>query len=111
MSAKKITQLGAFENSVSVASRQAELALSADQVSVHKNGIEFRSQTPFSEWAEMTVVLQSPHDGGKISCTGVVVACAGNKHTGYHVSMLFTSLTPQTEQRLSAMARSEFGVG
>ena len=38
-------------------------------------------------------------------------ACAGSKHSGYHVSMLFTSLTPTAEKQLGAMARSEFGAG
>lgn len=98
-------------NSVSVAGREAALALSADKVSVHKSGIEFRSPTAFTEWSEMTVTLQSPRDGSKLSCHGVVVACAGNKHTGYNVSMLFTSMTPQAERQLGAMARSEFGAG
>jgi hypothetical protein len=59
----------------------------------------------------MTVTLQSSMDGSKLSCHGVVVACAGNKHAGYNVSMLFTSMTPQTERQLGVMARSEFGAG
>jgi hypothetical protein len=36
----------------------------------------------------------------------VVIACTGTKHTGYHVSMVFTSLTKQAQARLSAMASS-----
>jgi hypothetical protein len=111
MSAKKISSLGSSENSVSVASKQAALELAADKVSVHKNGIEFRSPKPFTEWSEMTVSLQSPLDGSQLSCHGVVVACAGSKHSGFHVSMLFTSMNPHTEKQLGAMARSEFGVG
>jgi len=111
MSAKKISSLGASGNSVNVVGRQAVLELAADKVSVHKSGIEFRSPKPFTEWSEMTVSLQSPLDGSQLSCHGVVVACAGNKHAGYNVSMLFTSLTPQTEKQLGAMARSEFGAG
>lgn len=111
MSAKKIGSVDSLGNSVSVAGREAALALSADKVSVHKSGIEFRSPTPFHEWSEMTVTLQSPLDGNKLSCHGVVVACAGNKHAGYNVSMLFTSMTPQTERQIGAMARSEFGAG
>ncbi|HEY2329402.1 MAG TPA: hypothetical protein VGI63_06270, partial [Verrucomicrobiae bacterium] len=91
MSAKQIGSLGSTDNSVSVAGREAALALSADKVSVHKSGIEFRSPTPFHEWSEMTVSLQSPLDGSQLSCHGVVVACAGSKHSGYHISMLFTS--------------------
>ena len=111
MSAKKIGSLGSVVNSISVAARESTLSLCADKVSVHKSGIEFCSPTPFHEWSEMTVSLQSPTDGSRISCHGVVVACAGSKHSGYHVSMLFTSLTPQAEKQLGAMARSEFGVG
>ena len=55
----------------------------------------------------MTMTLQSPRDGGKVHCTGVVIACTGSKHTGYHVSMVFTSMTKHAEARLSAMAFSQ----
>jgi hypothetical protein len=71
---------------------------------LHKSGIEFRSDVPFSPWAEMTLTLRSPLDGGKVHCNGVVISCTGNKHTGYHVSMVFTSLSRQAQARLSAMA-------
>ena len=109
MSAKKVGSLGSIGNSVSVTNRQSALELSADKVSVHKNGIEFCSPKPFNEWSEMTVSLQSPFDGSHVACHGVVVACAGNKHSGYHVSMLFTGVSPTAEKQLGAMARSEFG--
>jgi hypothetical protein len=111
MSAKQIGSLESVGSSFSVAGRETTLALAADKVSVHKNGIEFRSPTPFTEWSEMTVALQSPRDGSRISCHGVVVACAGNKHTGYNVSMLFTSMTSEVEKQLGVIARSEFGAG
>jgi hypothetical protein len=111
MSAKKLTGANSFQPSVSVVSRDARLALSADAVSIHKNGIEFRSPNPFKEWSEMTVALQSPKDGSRISCHGVIVGCAGNLHTGYHVSLVFTGLKSQTEKQLGAMARSRFGAG
>lgn len=111
MSAKKIGTLGSAGNSVNVTSRAAELALGAEKVSIHKNGVEFRSPTPFHEWSEMTVTLQSPLDGSKLSCHGVVVACAGNRHAGYNVSMLFTSMSPQAQKQLGVMARSEYGAG
>ena len=106
MSAKQIRSLASSSGSVSVNGRAAALELSADKVSVHKNGIEFRSPTPFHEWSEMTVQLQSPFDGSQLSCHGVVVACAGNKHAGYHVSMIFTSLSRYAQTRLNSMART-----
>jgi len=111
MSAKKLSAVNAFSTSLSVASRDSKLELSTDTVSVHRNGIEFRSPKPFTEWSEMTVGLVSPKDGSRISCHGVIVGCAGNKHSGYHISMVFTGLNPQTAKQLGAMARSEFGAG
>jgi hypothetical protein len=111
MSAKKLNAASSFEHSFSVTSRDAKLELSTDTVSVHKNGVEFRSPTPFNEWSEMTVALISPGDGSRISCHGVIVACAGNKHTGYHISLVFTGLSTETEKQLGTMARSEFGAG
>lgn len=84
--------------------RQTRLSLSADAVILHKNGIEFRSAAPFSTWTEMTMTLQSPRDGGKVHCNGVVISCTGSKHTGYHVSMVFTGLSKHAEARLSSMA-------
>jgi hypothetical protein len=93
-----------------VASRDAKLELSAETVAIHKNGMEFRSPTPFNEWSEMTVSLQSPQDGSRISCHGVIVGCAGNKHTGYHVSLVFTEMTRQAQLRLNTMARSPLGI-
>lgn len=56
----------------------------------------------------MTITLASPR-GGKLHCTGVVVHCSGNKHMGYRVSMLFTSLTRQAQAQLNILARSDVG--
>ena len=109
MSAKKFIHGNPFENPLTVETRQAKLELSTETVSIHKSGIEFRSPTPFTEWAEMTVSLQSPTDGKKLSCHGVIIACSGSKHTGYHVSMIFTDMTAQAQAQLGAMARSPFG--
>ena len=106
MSAKKLAGANALQPAVSVASRDARLELSADMVSIHKNGIEFRSPSPFKEWSEMTVALQSPQDGSRISCHGVIVACTGGKQAGYNVSMVFTSMTPQAEKRLGTAEQS-----
>ncbi len=109
MSAKRVSHLGSIESSVNVASREAALELCADKVSVHKGGIEFHSPAPFREWAEMTVSLQSPQGGGRISCHGVVVSCSGSKHSGYLVSMIFTSLTKQAQTRLELLAHARPG--
>jgi hypothetical protein len=106
MSARKIESSGSFHQNVTLEARQARLSLSSDSVIIHKNGIEFRSPTPFSPWTEMTLTLQSQRDGGKVHCAGVVISCTGNKHSGYHVSMVFTSLSRQAQARLSSMAES-----
>jgi hypothetical protein len=106
MSARKIESPGSFHQNVTLEARQARLSLSSDSVIIHKNGIEFRSPTPFSPWTEMTLTLQSKRDGGKVHCAGVVISCTGSKHAGYHVSMVFTSLSKQAQARLTSMVDS-----
>ena len=105
MSARKVESTS-FQQHVTVEARQARLILSPGSVIIHTNGIESRSATAFSPWTEMTLTLQSPRDNGKVNCNGVVIACTGNKHSGYHVSMVFTGMSKQAEARLTAMAHS-----
>ncbi len=109
MSARKVGSISSFQP-VTLEARQTRLELSTDTVAVHKSGIEFRSPTPFAAWTEMTVALATPKEG-KLHCAGVVVSCSGNKHTGYRVSMLFTSLTKQAQAQLNVLARSAVGAG
>ena len=111
MSARKIGSLDSSKQQVTIGGRQSSLELSMDAVAIHKSGIEFRSPTPFNEWAEMTVALQSPNDSSQVQCSGVVIACSGSKHTGYRVSMVFTSMTESAQAQLNSMARSELGAG
>jgi hypothetical protein len=111
MSAKRFVGGGSFEQTVTVEARQASLELSADAVVIHKNGIEFRSPTPFNPWTEMTVALQPPGGGSRLHCHGVVIACSGNRHAGFHVAMVFTGLTKQVQTRLISMAQSDLGAG
>jgi len=106
MSARKIESAGSFQQSVTVEARQARLSLSPSSVIIHKNGIEFRSSAPFAPWTEMTLTLRSLRDQGKVNCSGVVISCTGNKHSGYHVSMVFTGLSKQAQARLNLMALS-----
>jgi hypothetical protein len=105
MSARKITSFGSLSAPVTVEARQTRLSLSHEAVVIHKSGIEFRSPSPFSTWTEMTVELQTPDDG-RVNCTGVVIGCTGNKHSGYHVSMVFTGMSRQAQARLTQMAFS-----
>jgi hypothetical protein len=105
MSARKLENSSAFQP-VTVQSRQTCLSLSPDDVRIRRNGVEFRSATPITAWTEMTVTLQSVRDSGKVNCTGVVVACNGNRHNGYTVSMVFTSLSKQSQARLNLLAYS-----
>jgi hypothetical protein len=104
MSARRTASADSVDQ-VTVEARQARLSLSPNSLIIHKDGIEFRSALPFSEWTEMTMTLQSPHEGGKIHCTGVVISCTGNKHTGYHVSMVLTGLSRLAQARLSTLAQ------
>jgi hypothetical protein len=105
MSARK-AEAGSQIQHLTVEARQTRLSLSPDSVIIHKNGIEFRSAAPFSPWTEMTMTLRSPKDNGSLHCTGVVISCTGNKHSGFHVSMVFTSMSKQAQARLNLMAYS-----
>lgn len=75
-------------------------------MSLRRHGVEFRSPSPLSAWTEMRVTVAVPGEGEAVGCTGVVVACDGNRHTGYRVSLLFLSLSHQAEERLRVMAES-----
>ena len=105
MSTSKLDTSGVFQP-VTVLGDQTAFSLPPAAVRIRKNGIEFRSPTPIPLWTEMTVALQSPGDTKKLHCTGIVVACNGNRHTGYAVSMLFLNLSRQSQERLSLMAHS-----
>ena len=70
---------------------------------MRKNGIEFRSAKPVSTWSEMTVDMQCPETGKRVNFTGVVVACEGNRHAGYLVSMVFTNMSRQSQERLQGL--------
>jgi hypothetical protein len=85
MSAKKFESVDSFQQQITVDGRQSRLELSAESVVIHKSGVEFRS--------------------------GVVIACSGSKHTGYHVSLVFTGMSKQAQSRLNLMAHSALGAG
>jgi hypothetical protein len=106
MCARRIASAGPFQQNVTLQARQERLTLPPHSVIIHRNGIEFRSPTAFAPWTEMTLTLQSPRDQGIIHCAGVVISCTGNRHGGYHVSMVFTSLSKQAQARLDSLAYS-----
>ena len=110
MSAKKFESGDSLQQQITVEGRQPRLELSPEAVVIHNGGIEFRSPTPFNPWTEMTVALQSPRDGGRVQCSGVVIACSGNKHAGYQISLVFTGMSRQAQSRLNVMARSGLGL-
>jgi len=76
------------------------LTLPTAAVQVRKNGIEFRNDDPIAVWTEMTVSLQGPNPAKKVNFTGVVVACSGDPHEGYLISMLFTHVSRLSQARL-----------
>ena len=100
MSARKIEPSPSIQNHNLA---QKPLSLAANAVRIRKSGIEFRSANPIPAWTEMSVDLQY-HDAKKVHCAGVVVACDGNRHSGYLVSLLFTKLSRQSEALLSTLA-------
>lgn len=103
MSARKIENTQLFEPP-SLQTQTTRLDLPAHAVRIRKNGIEFRSDYSIAPWTEMTVALETLGDPKKVNFSGVVVACDGNRLSGYQVSMVFTSLSRQAQARLSAMS-------
>jgi len=103
MSARKIENPELFQP-VTVQAQTTRLDLPASAVRIRKNGIEFRADNAIPVWTEMTVAMQTPADSRKVNFSGVVVACNGNRHAGYMVSLLFTSLSKQAQARLNSMS-------
>jgi hypothetical protein len=76
------------------------LLLPASSVCLGRNGLEFRSASPIALWTEMTVGLESSAGSQKLHCAGVVVACSGSRPAGYLISLLFMTLSRQSEEAL-----------
>ena len=85
---------------VTIQSSATVLNLHPTAFRIRKSGIEFKASKEVSMWTEMTVELQLP--GTKsFTCSGVVVSCRGGRHTGYDVSLVFTSVSRQAQERLN----------
>jgi hypothetical protein len=76
------------------------ITLPTAAVQIRKNGIEFRNNDPIPAWTEMTVTLRGPNPARKVNFTGVIVACSGDRHAGYVISMLFTHVSRLSQARL-----------
>ncbi len=105
MSTTKLDTSGVFRP-VTIHSHQTKLVLSAGDVVIRKNGIEFLSPDAFPAWTELTVDLRSPDHGRPVRGNGVVVDCTGNRHSGYVVSLVFMNLTRESQARLAQLARA-----
>jgi hypothetical protein len=85
---------------ITVQSSETIHVLSPTTFRIRKNGIEFNTLTEVALWTEMTVELQLPGTQS-FTCSGVVVAIAGSRHAGYNVSLVFTGVSEQAQQRLN----------
>jgi hypothetical protein len=92
---------------VKVKTHQTELILASNQVMIRKNGIAFLSATALPVWAEVSVDLRPPQGERLVCRNGVVVDCAGNRHSGYVVSVMFMGLSRQAQQQLDCLARPQ----
>jgi hypothetical protein len=104
MSARKIDP--GLLQPITVHTQTTQLNLPAHAVRLRRNGIEFASYSPMATWTEMVITLQLPLNGKRLHCSGVVVSCEGSRHTGYQISMLFTSVSTQVQAELDTLARS-----
>jgi hypothetical protein len=104
MSTSKLDTSGIFQP-LSVKENRTQLSLPAHNVCIRKNGLEFRAEKALPLWTEMTIDVVCG-TGKQVHCNGVVVACHGNRHTGYIVSMVLMKLTRQAQERLDMLAFS-----
>lgn len=103
MSTSKLDSSGVFRVSP-LPKDSGPLLLTTAQVAFRRNGIEFLSPEPIPLWKELTVDLRSKGGSCYLRGTGVVVDCAGSRHAGYVVSLMFMGLTRQSQEQLSQMA-------
>jgi hypothetical protein len=108
MSARKLSNSSVFQPTT-IYVEQARCTQEGELVRIHPSGIEFHVPEPLTVWREMSVALQPPNGGRKMRCTGVVVACQGNRHSGYLVSLLFLNLSKHSQEQLRLLADFELG--
>ncbi|MCS1410795.1 MAG: hypothetical protein M2R45_03990 [Verrucomicrobia subdivision 3 bacterium] len=106
MKSSKLDTSGVFDP-VTVTNKEMELSLPAHSVHLQNNGIEFLSLSEVPLWTELAIHLQSPTQAGKIQCNGIVVGCIGNKHAGYVVSIIFTGVLPDVQERISDLVQAQ----
>ena len=107
MAASRLDRSGFLQPDFVLHAGDRQFALPAAAVRIQRNGIEFRSPASFPLWTEMTIALQAPGWADPFEGTGVVVACDGNRHWGYGVSVLFVNLSRRLEEQLGSLARAE----
>ncbi len=106
MSAKRLNDSDLLKLDA-VKAKERRLSLEAGSYLIRKNGIEFRTSSAIPVWTEMTVELEMPLAQERVHGNGIVVACNGNRHIGYNVSMLFTGLSKQDQAHLDHMVYSQ----
>jgi hypothetical protein len=107
MAASRLDRSGFLQPDFVVHAGEEQFTLPAPAVRIQRNGIEFRSPTSFPLWTEMTIALQAPGWADPFECTGVVVACDGNRHRGYFVSVLFVNLSRRSQDQIGLLAQAE----
>lgn len=104
MSARKAAS--SIRSNATIPVREAQLTLTADNVVIRRGGIEFRSPNSFAPWTEMTIAIRA-FDNQVVNCSGVIIGCTGSRHQGFHVSMVFTSITEKAQQQLTVISQSQ----
>ena len=102
----KLDTSGAFQ-SLSLQTGETELSIPREYIRFRQNGIEFKSSKSIQVWKEMTVAFEAPGEREPFQCNGVVVACSGNRHSGFSVSMVFLNLSRRSQERLDLLAFSQ----
>lgn len=102
MSPNKLDHTGVFSAPLMQSTFDPALPLSARNIHIGANGLEFDSLRSISLWTEIQMELHSPFDGRRVSCAGVVVDCRGSRQAGFRITLAFMNLSAQTRQDLSS---------
>ena len=107
MSAAQLDDSNAFDSADGPRMDSSQvLHLSPANTLIRNNGLQFHYHQEIPAFTEMAVNLHDPADGAEIRGTGIVVACSGDRHKGYEVSLLLLNLSPAHRARLGVLAYS-----
>jgi len=70
---------------------------------VRSSGLEFFSEKELELYTELSLSVEHPETHKVVNFSGIVINCAGNRHEGFLVSLVFTNITQEAQLSLFEM--------